>query len=110
MGWAWASTPRSTSPDNYLWGYHMPGSPRNQSYVNDGRIIELLREQRRTFDVKKRRELVFEAQRRLASQCYYVYGPSGMAMGAWEPYVKNFMPRPPVAKACVRRAVLTVPS
>jgi len=78
-------------PDNYLWGYHMPGSPRNQSYVNDGRVIELLREQRRTFDVKKRRELVFEAQRQLASQCYYVYGPSGMAMGAWEPHVKNFM-------------------
>ena len=78
-------------PDNYLWGYHMPGSPRNQSYVNDGRVIELLREQRRTFDVKRRRELVFEAQRQLASQCYYVYGPSGMATGAWEPYVKNFM-------------------
>ena len=78
-------------PDNYLWGYHMPGSPRNQSYVNDGRAIELLREQRRTFDVKKRRELVFEAQRHLASQCYYVYGPSGMATGAWEPKVKNFM-------------------
>jgi peptide/nickel transport system substrate-binding protein len=78
-------------PDNYLWGYHMPGSPRNQSYVNDGRVIELLREQRRTFDAKKRKELIFEAQRHLLSQCYYVYGPSGMAMGAWAPYVKNYM-------------------
>lgn len=78
-------------PDNYLWAYHMPGSPRNQSYVNDGKVVELLREQRRTFDPKKRKELIFEAQRQLLSQCYYAYGPSGMATGAWEPYVKNFM-------------------
>jgi hypothetical protein len=48
--------------------------------------------QRRTFDVGRRREIVYDIERYLAEQVYYHYGPSVSSMAAWEPYVKNLAP------------------
>jgi len=36
----------------------------------------MIRLQRRTLDVAKRREIVYDIQRYLAEQIYYAYGPS----------------------------------
>jgi ABC-type transport system substrate-binding protein len=53
----------------------------------------MIKLQRRTFDVSKRREIVYDIQRYLAQQVYYLYtSPSSKVVGAWEPYVKNYMP------------------
>ncbi len=41
----------------------------------------MLVRQRRTFDVAKRREVIFEIQRYLAKQQYYVQMPSGVYVG-----------------------------
>jgi hypothetical protein len=60
--------------------------------VNDPKLTEMIRLQRRTFDVPRRRELVYDIQRHLAEQSYYLYGPSGKVVSAWEPTVKNFAP------------------
>lgn len=60
--------------------------------MNDPKLNEMIRLQRRTFDVAKRREVLFDIQRYLSRQVYYLYGPSGKVVSAWAPYVKNFAP------------------
>jgi ABC-type transport system substrate-binding protein len=78
--------------DLFLYLAHLPGQPLNSSGVNDPKLSETIRLQRRTFDVGRRREIVYDIQRYLAEQVYYHYGPSVSSMAAWEPYVKNFAP------------------
>ncbi len=78
--------------DISLYPPYMPGQPLNSSGVNDPKLTEMIRLQRRTFDVTKRREIVYDIQRYLAEQMYYHYDPSVSTVSAWEPYVKNFAP------------------
>jgi ABC-type transport system substrate-binding protein len=53
----------------------------------------MIRLQRRAFEPNRRRDLVFDIQRYLAEQAYYLYpGPSAKVVAAWEPYVRNFGP------------------
>jgi peptide/nickel transport system substrate-binding protein len=79
-------------PDSYFYSQYMPGEPRNQSHVNDPVVNDLIVRQRRTFDVAKRRELVYEIQRHLAKQQYYVSLPSGLAAAVWDGALKNYGP------------------
>ena len=79
-------------PDSYLYNYYVPGQITNASGVNDPKLTEMIRLQRRTLDVRKRRDIVYDVQRYCAQQCYMLYGPSVNAVSAWEPYVKNFAP------------------
>ena len=51
----------------------------------------MLVRQRRTFDVAKRRELVFEIQRYLAKQQYYGHA-SQVNIAVWEDALKNYGP------------------
>jgi peptide/nickel transport system substrate-binding protein len=81
-----------TDPDSYLYRYFIPGQPLNASGVNDPRLTEMIRLQRRTFNVAKRREIIHDIQRYISTQVYALYGPSVSAVSAWEPYVKNFAP------------------
>src|SRR5262249_58456232 len=71
---------------------HSPGEPLNASGVDDPKLNEMLRLQRRTLDVAKRREIVYDIQRYLAEQAYYTYGPSVSTVAAWDPRVRNFGP------------------
>lgn len=83
----------SLFPDPYLAGFHLPGDPLNLSGVEDPRLTQMIRLQRRTFEPNRRRELVFDIQRYLAEQAYYLYaGPSAKVVAGWEPYVRNFGP------------------
>ena len=52
----------------------------------------MIRLQRRTFDVAKRRDILWDLQRYVAQQAYYLYGPSVSAVAAWAPYVQNYAP------------------
>jgi peptide/nickel transport system substrate-binding protein len=79
-------------PDPYLAAFHLPGEPANSSSVNDPRLTQAIRLQRRTFDPARRREILHDIQRQLAEQVYYVYGFSGRVVSAWESYVRNFGP------------------
>jgi ABC-type transport system substrate-binding protein len=79
-------------PDPYLAALHLPGERTNSSGVNDPKLTELIRLQRRTFDVARRRDIVWDIQRHLAGQVYYLYGPSPRVVAAWEGYVRNFAP------------------
>jgi len=81
----------TTDPDTYFAPF-LPGEPLNASGVNDPKLTDMIKLQRRTFDDKKRREIVYDIQRYASQQVYYGYGPSVSAVGAWMPYVKNFGP------------------
>ena len=81
-----------TDPDSYLFRYHTPGQITNASGVNDPKLNDMIKAERRTFDATKRRDIMWDVQRYLAQQCYHLYGPSVTALVAWEPYVKNYGP------------------
>jgi peptide/nickel transport system substrate-binding protein len=79
-------------PDNFLYGQYYTGEPRNRSHVKDPVLDDLLARQRRTMDVKARRDVIHETQRYLAKQQYYVHAPSGKYIAVWDSAVKNYGP------------------
>jgi peptide/nickel transport system substrate-binding protein len=81
-----------TDPDSYLFRLYMPGQPSNAGSVNDPKLTEMIRLQRRTFDPTRRREILWDIQRYVARQAYYLYGPSFRVVVAWDAAVRNFAP------------------
>jgi ABC-type transport system substrate-binding protein len=78
-------------PDFVLEGY-MADSPRNSGYVNDPKLTAMVKEQRRTNDLKARKRIIDDIQRLVAEQQYRVNLISAMVTGSWQPYVKNYAP------------------
>ena len=81
----------TTDPDTYFT-LMLPGEALNSSGVNDPKLTDMIKQQRRTFDEKKRRDMVYDIQRYASQQVYYAFGASVSAVTAWMPYVKNFSP------------------
>jgi peptide/nickel transport system substrate-binding protein len=81
-------------PDSVLYGMYEPGNLRNSSHVNDPKLLAMLQEQRRTKDIEARRRLIFDIQRYIAEQQYYVFTISITYTCTWQPYVKNYAPNP----------------
>jgi len=79
-------------PDTVLYGMYAPDQPRNSGHVNDPKIMAMLKEQRRTQDLEARKKLIFDLQRYIAEQQYYVYLYAVGVTGTWQPYVKNYAP------------------
>jgi peptide/nickel transport system substrate-binding protein len=79
-------------PDSVLAGPYTPDSLRNSSHVNDPTLTALLQEQRRTPDLAARKQRIFDIQRYVAEQQYYVYLYCGMLTGSHQPSVKNYDP------------------
>jgi peptide/nickel transport system substrate-binding protein len=83
---AWAD------PEAYLYRLYMPGSPFNILGVNDLRLTEMIRLQRRTFDVAKRKQIVFDIQRYLADQALFCVSGATRIISAWDAHIRNYMP------------------
>jgi peptide/nickel transport system substrate-binding protein len=81
-----------SEPDSYIARPYTPGSPINIMGVDDAKLNDLIRAQRRTVDVKKRRELVYEAQRYLSEAGYFGVAGSSKVVTAWDAQVRNFGP------------------
>jgi peptide/nickel transport system substrate-binding protein len=79
-------------PDSFLFGQYYTGEPRNRSHVNDAVLDDLLVRQRRTADVKQRRDVIHQVQRHLAKQQYYIHVPSGQYIAVWDPALKGYGP------------------
>jgi peptide/nickel transport system substrate-binding protein len=79
-------------PDTVLYGMYAPDQPRNSGHVNDPTLTAMLKEQRRTRDLAARKQILFDIQRYVAAQQYYVYTNANMITGTWQPYVKNYAP------------------
>jgi len=79
-------------PDGRLYRAYASDSSRNIGHVNDATLTAMLKEQRRTKDLEVRKQLIYDIQRYVAAQQYYVYLNSGTITTSWQPYVKNFAP------------------
>ena len=79
-------------PDTFLFGQYHPEQPRNQSHINDPVVSDMLVRQRRTADPAKRREVIYEIQRYLAKQQYYITTDSGVYVAVWDTALKNYGP------------------
>ena len=79
-------------PDNHLFGQYYPNELKNQSHINDPVVADMLIRQRRTQDPAKRREIVYEIQKYLAKQQYYVQMPSPTHVAVWDGALKNYAP------------------
>ena len=84
--------PSYSEPDSYIARPYTPGSPINILGVDDARLNELIRAQRRTAEVKKRRELLHDAQRHISEQGYFGVGGSAKVVTAWDAHVRNYGP------------------
>jgi ABC-type transport system substrate-binding protein len=81
----------ATDPDFYFAPL-LPGDALNASGVNDPKLTEMIKLQRRTITEKKRRDIVYDIQRHCSQQVYYTCGVSLSAVSGWWPYVKDFGP------------------
>ncbi len=79
-------------PDNFLFGQYYPEELKNQSHINDPVVADMLVRQRRIQDPAKRKELIFEIQRYLAKQQYYIQIPSPIHVSVWDGALKNYGP------------------
>src|SRR5438132_4620858 len=87
-----ATISNAWDPDTVLYGLYAPDQPRNSGHVNDPKITAMLKEQRRTQDREARKKIIFDIQRHIAEQQYYVYLYAIGITGSWQPYVKNYSP------------------
>lgn len=78
-------------PDNFLQQYH-PNSRKNQSHVSDPFVTDQVEIQRRTLDEGKRRQIIYDLQRYLAKQQYYIQLASGNDPAAWDATLEGFRP------------------
>lgn len=83
---AWAD------PEAYFYRPYMPESPFNVMPVNDPKLTEMIKLQRRTFDVGKRKQIIYDIQRYAAENGYFGVDGSVKVVSAWESYIKNYMP------------------
>jgi hypothetical protein len=60
---------------------YAPDQPRNSGHVNDPTLTAMLKEQRRTRDLAARKQILFDMQRYVAAQQYYVYTNANMITG-----------------------------
>ena len=91
-GMAFGPVSNAWEPDSVLYGLYAPDQPRNSGHVNDPKITAMLKEQRRTQDREARKKIIFDLQRYIAEQQYYVYLYCLGITGSWQPYVKNYGP------------------
>jgi hypothetical protein len=82
----------ATTPDPYMMNL-LPGRPQNVAGVNDPKLNEMILLQRRVFDEKKRREILFDIQRHFAQQAYQLFvSPAARVISAWSPTCGTLRP------------------
>ncbi|HET8630227.1 MAG TPA: ABC transporter substrate-binding protein [Thermomicrobiales bacterium] len=77
-------------PHDYLYNMYHPKGVRNHAGVNDPQLTKMLEQQMTTLDKTERKKIIFDIQRYLGEQQYYVIGPVGTTTVAYQPWVKNF--------------------
>ena len=78
-------------PWNFMAQY-LPDEPKNQSHVKDPAVADMILNTRRTIDDKKRQQQIYNIQKHIANQAYYVRFPSGVYIAALDPALENFAP------------------
>jgi peptide/nickel transport system substrate-binding protein len=83
---AWAD------PEAYIYRWYMPGQPLNVWGVNDPKLTDMIKLQRRTVDVAKRKQVLFDIQRYLGDQALFGADGSIKILSAWDAHIKNYGP------------------
>ena len=78
-------------PWNFMAQY-LPDEPKNQSHVKDPALADMILNTRRIMDDKKRQAQIYNIQKHIANQAYYVRFPSGVYIAALDPALENFAP------------------
>jgi peptide/nickel transport system substrate-binding protein len=78
-------------PWNFLAQY-LPDEPKNQSHVKDGALADLILSSRRITDERKRRQAIWDIQKHIAREVYYIRGYSAVYIAALDPKLQNFGP------------------
>ncbi len=77
-------------PHDYLFNMYHPKGARNHAGVSDAKATEMIEKQAVTLDKAARKALIFDIQRYLGEQQFYVMGVAGNTVIATQPWVKNF--------------------
>ena len=64
-------------PHEYLFNMYHPKGVRNHAGVNDPKLTDMVEKQAATLDKGQRKNIIFDIQRYLGEQQYYVIGPVG---------------------------------
>ena len=78
--------------DSYLATAYLPESPRNNMKVNDPPLTDMIHRQRRVSDMARRRDVIFDIQRHLATMVYRAEVYSIVSTAAWDAALKNYGP------------------
>ncbi|MGH7277206.1 MAG: ABC transporter substrate-binding protein [Candidatus Rokuibacteriota bacterium] len=76
-------------PYNFLAQY-LPGENKNQSHVDNAALTDMILNSNRTLDDKKRRQQIFEIQKHIARQVYYIRSHVAVYVAAVDPALQNF--------------------
>jgi ABC-type transport system substrate-binding protein len=71
--------------------YH-PRGPRNSAGVNDPKLTAMIEQLPRVLDTDQRKQQIFDVQRYLAEQAYYVPHVAGMVTAGLSSRVRNSFP------------------
>jgi ABC-type transport system substrate-binding protein len=82
-----------TEPHDWLFNPFHPHGTRNAVGVNDAKLNVLIDQESKTFDRELRKQQIFEIQRYLGHQMYYVPGVAPYRHVAFTPRVRDLYPR-----------------
>jgi ABC-type transport system substrate-binding protein len=81
-----------TEPHDYLFNMYHPQGTRNHAGVNDDKLTAMIEQQQRTLDRAQRKQQIFDIQRYLVNQMYYVPSVIGYRSYAYTPRVHDMFP------------------
>jgi peptide/nickel transport system substrate-binding protein len=80
-------------PHEFFFLKYHPKGPRNAPEINDPTLTAMIEKQMRTLDQADRKKQIFDIQRYLAEQMYWVPTAAGFRSMAYQPYVRDAYPR-----------------
>lgn len=82
-----------TEPHDYLFNMYHPSGTRNHAGVNDEKLTAMIEQQMRTLDRAQRKAQIYDIQRYLAEQMYYVPSVINYRTAGFAPQVHDLFPR-----------------
>ncbi len=77
-------------PHTWLYGLYWTGNPRNYYNISDPDLEKLIAAQAEEYDVAKRKQIIFEAQRLIIDKAYLLPLLAAKRYDLVHPYVRNF--------------------
>ena len=81
-----------TEPHDYLFNMYHPKGTRNHAGVNDAKLTAMIEQQKRTLDRAERKKQIFDIQRYLVEQMYYLPHAAAIRTAGCTPHVHDIFP------------------